>query len=254
MISLQTFFFLKTVVVLRVAKMQQEHHLQAYSTIIQGIEDEKTIITLKGSDSSNRTLSFQLTSLPKHGTLQQSSGKPISIRVPLDDKSIYPYTHGIKFEYVPNKDFFTEPRVVAQEEYSENFSFVVAASQDGPVESSSSANVTIEIVNVNDPPSISGRLRNRTIYQFSSLTWDKNECLVCQSKALFYEPIKVLDSDRNFDFVRVDIFSSNGIISLNRDVLNMTDFATCANRTGMENDSWNCKGSPTGDKEASIKY
>lgn len=237
--------------------MQHEHHLQAYSATIQGIEDDKTIVTLKGSDSSpmNRTLSFQLTSLPKHGTLQQSSGRPVSTRVPLDDKSIYPYTHGIKFEYVPNKDFFTEPRVVAQEEYSENFSFVVvAALQDGQVESSSLANVTIEIVNVNDPPSISGRLKNRTIYQFSSLTWDKKECLVCQSKALFYEPIKVTDSDRNFDSVRVDIFSSHGIISLNRDVLNMSDFATCANRTEMENDSWNCKGSPTGDKEASMKY
>jgi hypothetical protein len=200
----------------------------------------------------NRALSFQLTSLPKHGTFQQSSGRPVSIRVPLDDKSIYPYTHGIKFEYIPKKDFFTEPRFVNQEENVEFFSFIVIAAQDGLVESSSPANVTIDILNVNDPPSISGRLRNRTIYKFSSLTWDKKECLVCQSKALFYEPIKVIDSDKNFDFVRVDILSSNGIISLKQDILNMSDFATCTNRTGMENDSWNCKGSPTGDNEASI--
>lgn len=237
--------------------MQQVQHLQAYTTIIQGVEDEKTIITLKGSDFSlmNRTLSFQLTSLPKHGTLQQSSGRPVSIRAPLDDKSIYPYTHGIKFEYLPNNDFFTEPRSVSHEEYSENFGFfVIAALQEGLIESSPPANITIEIVNVNDPPSISGRLRNRTIYQFSSLTWDKKECLICQSKALFYEPIKVLDSDRNLDFVRVDVSSSHGIISLNQDVLNMSDFATCANRTDTENNSWHCKGSPTGDREVSFSF
>lgn len=229
--------------------------LEAYSTIAQGLEDESTVITLKGLDTSqfNRTLSFQLLSLPKHGILRQSNGKIVSIRYPFDDTSVYPYSYGIKFEYIPDANFFNEPRIPSRDDYLETFEFVVLASsqENGKNEYSAPANVTIEVLNVNDPPVVSSRIRDRNIYPFSSLTWDENDCIICKSKIVFYEPIKVLDPDRNFDFVRVDVTSSHGILTLKHNILNMTDFTSCSNRTSIKDSLWNCKGSPTGDKEVS---
>ncbi len=68
--------------------------------------------------------------------------------------------------------------------------------------------------------------------------------------------IQVMDVDRNIDFVRVDISTSNGVITLNQNHLDEANFAICSNRSanGVEDVTWNCQGTGTGDLKVRVSY
>jgi hypothetical protein len=225
------------------------------------LEDEETLIYLKGNDTSgfNRTLRFQIKTIPLHGDLYDSDGRILGVNKLTSTKSSYPYDKGCVIKFVSEKDFFNEPYSLDRGFVDSDFSFAAVAPDD-EYKASFPAKQEMTVVNVNDPPTLSIPYTEKTVHAFSSLSWDPDLCSngftssKCKSKMITNE-IEVNDVDNNIDFVRVDISSTQGMISLNSEHLNKTDFASCSNRTQLDLESsivWNCKGSGNGDQEVSI--
>ena len=124
---------------------------------------------------------------------------------------------------------------------------------------SSPAQNNISIVNVNDPPSLRVPSSLQSILQFTSLNWESscdkiNEGESSQSSSSKegctndneIKGITIKDVDEGIDFVRVDVKSMFGILSLNRDDLLNAEFSSCSDRnTSMSR--WNCIGTGIGD-------
>jgi hypothetical protein len=225
------------------------------------LEDEEISFYLKGNDTSglNRTLRFQIRTLPRHGDLVDANGRILGINKLTSDESSYPYDKGSLIKFVGKKDFFNEPYSLERGFVQSNFTFTVVAPNDG-YKNSYPVRQEITVININDPPVLTLPYTEKTVHAFSSLSWDPDDCREgfatskCKSKMITDE-IKVNDVDGNIDFVRVDISSSHGMLSLNSKHLNKTDFASCSNRTQIdlkEEAVWNCKGGGNSDREVSI--
>ncbi len=291
--------------------------LVAEISTAEGIEQKEIKIRLKGSDTSgkNREIFYKIRKLPQHGVLYERNHKsPISRGELLTQSGKYPYDTSAIVKYVGVKDFFTMPysNETFVEEY---FEFAVVVS--GEVESSPVMRQQINVINQNDKPKMHIPDYTKSLYTFSSLSWDSSGCYelegetseegnnttfsdnfngteelnfhgtsdfkfnraltqlisgeeinslkassqrrneqsaTCPSRTNI-NGIQVLDADRNLDFVRVDISTSNGVITLNQNYLDKANFAICSNRSanGVEDVTWNCLGTGTGDLEVSIE-
>jgi len=224
------------------------------------LEDEEISFYLKGNDTSglNRTLRFQMKTIPRHGDLIDVNGRILGINKLTSDECSFPYDKGSLIKFVGKKDFFNEPYSLERGFIESNFTFAAVAPSDG-YKSSYPARQEIKVININDPPVLTLPYTEKTIHAFSSLSWDPDDCREgfatskCKSRMITDE-IKVNDVDGNIDFVRVNISSSHGMLSLNSEYLNKTDFASCSNRTQIdleEEAMWHCKGGGNSDREVS---
>ena len=149
----------------------------------------------------------------------------------------------------------------------EYFDFMVTASKDGVVYAHSQpSSHEIVVINVNDIPSISFPSEDSYIISsFTSFSWNeedvcipysvsskhKDEVMSMQctgSSKAYIHNISIIDRDQSVDFLRVDVSSSNGLLTLNQEHLSGADFITCANRDEAK---WSCKGTGIDDREVS---
>lgn len=231
----------------------------------EGYEEELIPLLLRGSDTSglDRTLYFKISSLPANGELFEETNTNVSLVKGqiLKQTESYPYIDGISILYKGREDFFTSPCVNCT--HQETFGFAVVTPLDGVIGLGISESVSqiVVVVNVNDIPVITVPTEVQSISTFSSFGWgsqlcggmivdesyDTNSGMQCSSVIRINEII-VLDADMNLDYVRVDIQSSNGLLTLNQEYLDMTNFVGCSSRniTG-----WKCKGSGNSDREVS---
>lgn len=243
--------------------------LVPFSTIIQGVEDKPVSFIFRGEDRSgyNRPLKIQVFEISRHGRLFNNKGEILETNFLVPGNISYPYNDGLPVTFRTNKDFFNEPHSSERRSLDCSIYFKVIASATSVAENdttfveSSPGRLVIKVTNVNDPPSLAVRYSKNVVETFSSLSWDRNECArgrvtsKCRSKFLINH-IRVNDVDGNLDFVRVDVSSSHGILSLNEVHLNKTDFTSCSNRSQYEQINedilWNCEGAGIGDQKVSI--
>ena len=220
---------------------------------IESVEEEEVIFSITGQDTSgvNRTLAFQIRSLPHHGFLYDQHDESLGIG------SVIANGTGLKF--IGSKDFFNEPYSITHPPPDNYFFFSAILQLEGGayISSLSLAKVTIKVINVNDPPILVIPFGVKQVDKFSSLSWNKdcsrgNVSTKCKSK-LIIDHIEIKDVDGHMDYVRLDITSSHGILTLNEDSLMKASFANCSNRskTDLSEVSWNCNGTGLGDREVS---
>ena len=240
--------------------------LEALKGEVWAVEEEALTFSIFGADTSgaNRTLQFQIRSTPTHGNLFDDDGSLLMPGDLIKQISAHPYGTGAQITFVGSLDFFNEPNSIARPFAANHFDFVVTApllEGDGFV-SSYQNRFTVNVINSNDPPRLYIPYDIKPVTIFSSLSWDSQACVMessngggttsdCNSK-LFITDIQVFDVDGNLDFVRVDVASTHGVLSLNEDSLTQADFASCSNRSiisGLDEVTWNCRGSGIGDRE-----
>jgi hypothetical protein len=239
--------------------------LLAKSNTVYAIEERLVSFYLKGEDRSgfNRTLNIKVNGISRHGRLFSDKGELLENGDLIPGDIWHPYQNGLLVKFISNKDFFNEPysserrsldcsitfSVIAPSIHAENETFVESLPE----------RQIIRVVNANDSPTLYIPYSEKKVETFSSLSWDSNECsngyvtVRCKCK-LVNNDIKVNDVDGNMDFVRVDVSSSHGIMSLNEVHLNKTDFTSCSNRSQLgtnEDIFWNCQGSGSGDQKVS---
>ena len=229
----------------------------------QVLEENSKLISIRGYDNSGlrRKLYFQVLSLPKHGTLIDASdgNEIISIGDILKETDEYPYTKGASVKYEAGVDFFTSPYYSdTLNNSSESFDFAVVIPLNGTKSLGSSLPVRqdLTVINVNDPPKLSIPNVTKTLLLFSSLNWDIEDAFATeevihrtngfQQCRAEINGIAVFDSDRDVNYVKVVVNSTNGILILNRDNVHLADFVSCSSRNETE---WKCAGSGNGDKE-----
>jgi hypothetical protein len=241
--------------------------LVAFSTDIEAVEDKPVSFHLRGEDRSgfNRTLKIQVNEISRHGRLFGDNGELLENGVLLPGSIVHPYDDGLFVKFRSNKDFFNEPYSSERRSLDCSIYFSVlapAVAENDTLVESSRGRMIIKVVNVNDVPVLSVPYSDNVVETFSSLSWDRNECgrghitSKCKSKVVINN-IKVNDVDGNLDFVRVDISSSHGILSLNEVHVNKTDFTSCSNRSQFqitEDILWNCQGAGIGDQKVSLHY
>ncbi len=245
--------------------------LIAHPSFEEGIEENIVPVLIKGSDESgmNRDLFFQITSLPENGVLMEpNSEHVIEVGDVLNQTDSYPWT-GIVVHYKGNDNFFTSPQtpqesILESEPIYESFAFAVMAPMQNEVAigTSSSVSNNITIVNVNDAPVLRAPVTTQSVNMFSSIHWNPTcEDGEDEEKNILSSPldkectndnvirgINIKDPDKDMNFVRVDIKSTLGIISLNQDHLQKAEFASCSARN-FTNSTWKCQGNGIGNEE-----
>ena len=264
--------------------------LYATSTnVAEGFEESMIPIFLQGSDKSvsQREVFYRIESLPRHGIIfEYNENDPISVGDLLDQTGLYPYKTRAEIKYKGQLNFFTmpylnvtyndddDPNLHDESTYvDESFQYTILSQPpeaeekktSGLFESSPIIRQQINVVNVNDPLAINIPYGEHSLTAFSSLSWNTEGCYKepdrfwrnnftenCETR-LRLDGFQVLDADRNLDYVRVDVESSSGILTLNQEYLIQTSFAICSNRTvsGVEDVTWNCDGTGTGDSKVS---
>lgn len=262
--------------------------LYATSTdVVEGFEDSTIPIFLQGLDTSasQREVFYRIESLPRHGIIfEYSENDPISVGDLLDQTGLYPYKTSAEIKYKGQRNFFTmpylnitynddeDPKLHDESTYvDESFQYAILSQPmeaeeketSRLFESSPVIRQQINVVNVNDPLALNIPYGQQSLTAFSSLSWNTEGCYKepdrfwrndfienCETR-LRLEGFQVLDADRNLDYVRVDVESSSGVLTLNQEYLAQTSFAICSNRTvsGVEDVRWNCDGTGTGDSK-----
>ena len=232
-------------------------------------------IVLRGNDTSglNRPLLFQLVTIPSHGRLLDERNFTLSVGSFVGGYAIFPYTEGVLVRYEGTKDFFTYPPPLPFESNKEYFEFrvIASSSQDNSKESSLPVLQEIIIINVNDPTIIADSEPTRQQQQQNTLKLSsfnlENECdddidhdtndngdhhllkSFYGGCLLPFKNITVIDPDKNVDFVRVDIDTSYGLLSLDTLGMSMSIFISCTDQ--QLNSTWKCKGSGSNDGSVS---
>lgn len=243
--------------------------LMANASLNEGLEESAIQILIKGSDTSGmkRDLLYQITSLPQNGVLfEPESQHIIKAGEVLNQTDSYPWS-GMTINYVGNKNFFTSPHtwvnLPSELPKYESFAFVIVANvsdkANDTIGISSPVQNNISIVNINDPPSLEVPSSVQPILQFTALNWESNCNKIDQEEryqsSLSDEQctndheingITIDDADKGIDFVRVDVKSKFGILSLNQDNLLNAEFSSCSDRNSSMS-QWNCVGTGIGD-------
>lgn len=239
--------------------MSDETLILESSQIVNLKEEEEKYFYIKVNDTSGlkRNLKIKIKSIPKHGRLYLGDNVQIVNASLLPQTLSFPYENGFFMKYIGNLDYFNEPYQMAQSEDTEEVKFIIRTSNS---KKSSLQAIRFNIVNGNDPIEITSSERTKSIKTLSSLSFDPHNCgqetwnQRCISRAMI-DDITVKDVDQNIDFVRVNVATSFGLVTLNKMYLNQTDFASCANRTQLEIDeeiTWNCRGTGIGDTSVSL--
>ena len=238
--------------------------LVAYSSFHEGREESVLPITIKGADSSgNRELSFQIKSLPKHGILFEPGSDHIIKEDEILNQTDFPPWSGVTINYKGDKDFFTRPyqrlgdalHETDEPIMYESFGFSVLAKHAGEeaIRTSESAQCQISIINVNDPPTLNVPSTIPSFYKFSSVHWDsfcdQEGNFQCSNNSNLINGIDIQDFDQGIDFVRVDLKSKHGILTLNGENLRYAEFASCNQGALITSNLWSCNGTGIGDKE-----
>jgi hypothetical protein len=208
------------------------------ATLVQGRTDE-TSIWVGGWNASTTewTVMVEIVSLPSFGSLQQSLEGPIisspGARIPLLGNA----TRTPLVYRTLSEDFFNVPSSsfhgIDLELNSESFEYRLVALNDDNTVVGSSEYVTqpIHVVHVNHPPVL--KVSNR-----ASISDDQPTGFGTRPKAHLGE-LTVLDQDFNIDRVRVDVWATNGTLTLPEAYRQLTDFESCADRTFS---AWQCHG------------
>lgn len=239
--------------------MSDETLILESSRIVLLEEEEEKYFYIKVNDTSGlkRNLKIKIKSIPKHGRLYLGDNVQIVNASLLPQTLSFPYENGFLMKYIGNLDYFNEPYQMAQSEDTEEVKFIIKTSNS---KKSVLQAIRFNIVNVNDPIEITSSERTKSIKTLSSLSVDPHNCgqetwnQRCISRAMI-DDITVKDVDQNIDFIRVNVATSFGLVTLNKIYLNQTDFANCANRTQMdiaEEITWNCRGTGIGDTSVSL--
>ena len=239
--------------------MSDETLILESSRIIYLEEEEEKYFYINVNDTSDlkRNLQIKIKKIPKHGQLYLEDSVQIVNATLLPQTLTFPYENGFLMKYIGNLDYFNEPYPKMQSEDAEELKFIIKSSNN---QKSILQAIRFNVVNVNDPIEVTSSKRTKSIKTLSSLSFDHHNCgqetwnQRCVSRAMI-DDIEIKDVDDNIDFVRVDVATSFGLVTLNHLYLNQTDFASCANRTRMgiaEEITWNCKGTGIGDTSVSL--
>lgn len=246
--------------------------LIAKSSAEEGFEETAIPLILQGNDTSGmkRDLFFKIMSVPRNGILfEPKSEYLLSKGDTLNQVDSYPWS-GVQLIYKGRQDFFTSPHEQdlldeAQENSNhESFEFAIMTTindlNNTFSNKSSPAQYNITVVNVNDPLIMDVPSKLQSIYKFSALNWKTDECKdnaqnlpdTCVKNNVM-RGISTSDPDEGIDFVRVDVRTTNGILSIHKDELPIAEFASCSQRNTTVS-KWNCLGSGTGDREVRRLY
>ncbi len=260
------------------AQVRSDNRLQAYATINEGEEGSTIPVLLKGSDTSgmNRELTYQITSLPKYGILLDSDSKYLIQEGDfLTQTDPYPWA-GVLVNYKGNVNFFTIPYAKEENHGSprryESFEFAALAliPSDLKIGRSLSALNNITLININVPTILKVPNNLQTIYRFSAINWvsncdtpddEEDDSIKGDDRVVKWRDsskacsrdneingISVKDPDEGVEFVRVDVESKHGFLTLNQDHLLKADFVSCSQRNVTRLD-WFCRGTGIGDRE-----
>ncbi len=225
------------------------------------VEEEESRFSITGVDLSgnNRTFGFQIRSLVQHGHVYDKTNNLLRL-----GQVIY---QGDGLKYVGQKDYFNEPHAKDLVPADNIFLFSIVVPLEDGVRYISSVKVARQkftVVNVNDPPTLKIPYGVKFVSTFTTFSWNSKKCSFqedigdrCKSK-LVLDGIMVDDVDGNLDYLRVDVKTSHGILTLNRDNLPKAIFASCSNRShhniGINKFIWDCKGTGFGDREVRQKW
>ena len=187
----------------------------------------------------------EITSLPVSGSLRSVHGPVLNpgFRIPLVGESTR--TLVLYDAYTP--DFFTVPSSsysgIDLNVHPEVFMYRIIAidAKQGDIVLGTSQEVTkrIHVVHVNHPP------------KFQPLSSVRVEQDTSETKGFRSRPkakitgLQLLDSDENIDRVRVDVWASNGTITVRDDYQTLADYTSCADRTFSP---WQCFGDGSADR------
>lgn len=263
------------------SQVRFDDRLRAYATINEGEEGSTIPVLLKGSDTSemNRELTYQIISLPKHGILLDSDNKYLIQEGDfLNQTDPYPWS-GVLVNYKGNENFFTIPYKKEENHGSlkryESFEFAALAliPSDLKIGRSLSALNNITLININDPTILNVPNNLQTMYRFSAINWvsncdtsndEEDDSINGDDRVVKWRDssktctrdneingISVKDLDEGVEFVRVDVKSKHGFLTLNQDHLLKAEFVSCSERNLTKLD-WFCHGTGIGDRE--VRY
>ena len=230
-------------------------------TEMTALEDDysRSEIKLRGWDWSGwrRNVRYQILSLPTYGRLFEDSdaSNPLVEGSILAQIDTHPYWGGVTLLYESQHDFFNCPSITPLDIHqNESFEFRVVTVSEGIITGASTPAVQeVKVRNVNDAPILTVPRGEFEVEVFSALRWNETNCsknavaaMQCRSRHFLYE-IAVEDRDHNMNYVRVDVNSSAGMVSLNPSAIHLADFASCSMRDDPTH-GWKCHGSGRSDE------
>ena len=192
---------------------------------------------------------------PSQGSLYQSErlsqALVAGVLIPLEEIAIGTNTTSLQANVVydaGNQVSFTLPFTTADQEplgtEIDSFEFRIVALNTTTLQVLTSTAPVVQpipVLNVNDPPTLTAPLRANAT---DKVTFFGGR------RSFVVDGIHLDDDkDRNVDKVRVDVWATNGTLTLNQDVLHLAEFSSCSIRSYTD---WKCRG--RGDKDGNMTF
>jgi len=211
-------------------------------------ENILTPVRLYGVDYQSleqRDLCFEITSLPRYGTLNIIAANGTTCIVAsapfplLDQVSSYPYETGVTVHYISDAGFFTQPNRTwngsaispkGEVEEQEEFDFRVVACESGLANASSALPSSLPVrqqlgvQNENAATTLSLSTSSYSIYATTNL--NDVTPLGANPTQVVLEGISILDPDMGVDPVLVKISCTSGSLRLNEKYVALADFTS----------------------------
>lgn len=222
------------------------------------VEDTKNAINVYAQDSvtSRRNVSIVISLVPEHGSLLSVTTN--STLMPGDaldmnctDTNYMGYISCVSsLIYLPNRNYFNSPTSkwngdeVGGTLATEIFSFYAVASNNG--EYSNEAVQDIRVINSNDPSVLQCPKQVQHVQAVGTSIYARGASFIpLDSTAI--RGISIADLDKGVDVVKVKLFATFGLLSLNESYVALLDFNSAA--FCYEADDPQCVGSGDGDRE-----
>lgn len=196
-------------------------------------EDGDCDIALYARDSTNRysDLKIVISSVPVHGSLFREHGSKILVPGDLLRTNCSRHMCATSVMYVPKRNFFNFPApkrsvdVVDGSSAAETFSFYAIARVGG--EHSSEVMQEVQVRNTNDPSQVWCPQDELYVEAVGSSTYASDTEFNPLDRILI-EGFEIADPDKGVHRVLIELSTSSGLVSLNRDYTDMLDFISVA--------------------------
>lgn len=221
------------------------------------VEDTTNHINVYAQDSvtSRRNVTIVISVVPEHGSLLRAisnstlmPGDTVDTNC-TDTKYTGYFTCVSSLMYLPNRNYFNSPTSkwngdeVGGSLETEVFSFYAVASNNG--EYSNEAVQDIRVINANDPSVLQCPIQVQHVQAVGTSVYSRGAGFVpLDSTAI--GGVTIADLDKGVDVVKVKLFATFGLLSLDENYVSLLDFNSAAFCYG-EDDS-QCLGSGTGDR------
>lgn len=222
------------------------------------VEDTASAINVYVQDSitSRRNVTIVISVVPEHGSLLRATTNSTlmtgdALDTDCTDTNYMGYLSCVSsLMYLPNRNYFNSPTSkwngdeVGGTLEADIFSFYAVASNNG--EYSNEAVQDIRVVNSNDPSVLQCPKHVQYVQAVGTGVYARGVGFVpLDSTAI--GGVSITDLDKGVDVVKVKVFASFGLLSLNEMYITLLDFNSAA--FCYEADTSQCVGSGTGDRE-----